>query len=64
MKIELYGKLSSINTTEINMNDNQITTICPEISKLINLRTIYLSGNKITTICPEIGLLLIYSISI
>ena len=58
MSVELYGKSYDITTTYLDLNYKQISVMCSEIGRLINLESLNLSGNKIKVICPEIGRLI------
>jgi Leucine-rich repeat (LRR) protein len=44
-----------INVTSINLGNNQISTIPPEIGNLINLTLLNLDSNQLTTLPSEIG---------
>ena len=40
---------------KLNISNNKLTTLPPEIGNLINLQVINCSGNNLTTLPPEIG---------
>ena len=57
-EVELWGEYYSVsNTTELDLDDNQLTgSIPPEIGNLTNLTYLNLGGNDLTgSIPPEIG---------
>jgi len=55
MSVLILGKYYKYDTTELNLTNNELTQIPPEIGQLQQLHSLFLFNNKLTQIPPEIG---------
>jgi hypothetical protein len=56
--LQLIEKVARNKQTGLDLTGNDLTSLPPEIEKLMNLTSLYLSGNDLTSLPPEIGKLM------